>query len=461
MLAARCCFGCAAVLAVESRVGMADVTETRHGPEQLAGARPVIGVVTIFCEEHPIPAPRPLAVTSRCRVGRDERVAQLQLDDSQVSREHAELAPAAGGITVTDLGSRNGTYVDDQRVTEAQTFAPVGSSVRCGKTLLAVVEDVELFRKNPPCTSPPLVGSARIAEVRRLVATVAPFAHPVLVLGETGTGKERIAEAVHTASQRAGAFVPVNSSAIPHDLVESELFGHARGAFSGSHQARTGLFRSADGGTLFLDEIADLPLAAQAKLLRALETGEVRGVGEDRSSIVDVRVVSATNADLDELARSGRFRSDLLHRISMWRIPLPPLRDRMEDVPLLAAHFLPPSSPGFSVEAMACMLLWRWPGNVRELRGAVLTAAARANADGSTQILVRHLPPELSVGGPRPSGAPPALDADAVFRTRVETALSLRNGNVAQVARDLGCGRPWLYQEIKRLGIDVNAHRKR
>jgi len=176
---------------------------------------------------------------------------------------------------------------------------------------------------------------------------------------------------------------------------------------------------------------------------------------------VDVRVVSATNAALDELAATGRFRTDLLHRIAMWRITLPPLRERREDAPLLAAHFLPAGSPAFSVEAMARLLLWRWPGNVRELRGAVLTAAARASAERATQILVSHLPPEIGAVGARPAGALPSADADGLFRTKVETALTLREGNVAQVARDLGCSRPWLYSEIKRLGIDVNAHRKR
>ncbi len=418
-------------------------------------------MVAVFSETGLSTLPPPLAVAGACRVGRDEGVA-MRLDDSQVSREHVELAPTNGGVLVTDLGSRNGTFIDATRVTTPATVAPVGSCVRCGKSLLCVVDDVELFKKNPPCAAPPLVGSARMAEVRKLVATVAPFSYAVLLLGETGTGKERVAEALHAASDRPGAFVPVNSSAIPHNLVESELFGHAKGAFSGSLQARAGLFRSADRGTLFLDEIADLPLAAQAKLLRALETGEVRGVGEDRTSSIDVRVVSATNGNLDDLVRTGRFRADLLHRISMWRIVLPPLRERLEDVPLLAAHFLPPGSPAFSVEAMERMVLWRWPGNVRELRSAVLTAAARASADGSAQILVDHLPPDLSAAGPRPSGARPSLpDQDAMFRARVETALALREGNVAQVARDLGCGRPWLYQELKRLGIDVNSYRKR
>ena len=439
---------------------MADVTETRQGPEQSAGSRAVVGVVVVFSEERASTEALTLAVTARRRLGRDERAA-LKLEDSQMSREHAELAPAAGGVAVTDLGSRNGTFIDERRVTEPNTFAPVGACIRLGKTLLVVVEDVELFRKHPPNAHPPLVGGARLSGVVRAVTTVAPFVHPVLVLGETGTGKERVAEAVHSASGRTGPFIPVNSSAIPNELVESELFGHARGAFSGSHQSRTGLFRSAQGGTLFLDEIADLPLAAQAKLLRVLESGEVRGVGEDRAGIVDVRVVSATNANLDALVASGAFRADLLHRISTWRITLPSLRDRVEDVPLLAAHFLPPGKLGFSVEAMARLILWRWPGNVRELRAAVITAAARAAAEGAAQILVAHLPPELAAEGARPPAPSTAPGEDGVFRARVETALALRQGNVAQVARDLGCGRPWLYQEIKRLGIVVSAHRQR
>jgi DNA-binding NtrC family response regulator len=440
---------------------MAEVTETRRWPERSASARPVIGVVPVFTEagQHRLAGPQP--VTSVLRVGRQEGLA-LRLDDSQVSREHADFYPAENGIGVADLGSRNGTFVDGQRVGEEQTFAPVGACVRCGKTLLTVVEDVELFEREPPCSEPPLVGSARMADVRRLLATVAPFSHTVLLLGETGTGKERVAEALHASSGRSGAYIPVNCSAIPHNLVESELFGHTRGAFSGSEGARAGLFREAEGGTLFLDEIADLPLPAQAKLLRALESGEVRAVGEDRPRIVDVRVITATNANLDEMAQAGSFRVDLLHRISTWQIVLPRLQDRKEDIPLLAAHFLGSDAREFSVEVMERLVMWTWPGNVRELRSAVMTASARAAFEAESQILVSHLPPGIASGTPaRPSAVPEVSNEDATFRARVETALELRNGNVAQVARDLGCGRPWLYQELKRLDIDVNAYRKR
>lgn len=438
---------------------MAEVTETRQGPGPAASAQPVIGVAPIFTEAGRQHLGLAQPVTSTLRVGRRDGIA-VQLDDSQVSREHAELRPAQGGITIADLGSHNGTFVNAERVGASEVLAPVGAVLRCGKTLLTVVEDVELFRRNPPC-KPPLVGSARMADIRRQLATVATFSHAVLLLGETGTGKERAAETLHAASGRNGAFIPVNCGAIPQNLVESELFGHTRGAFSGSNAARPGLFRAAEGGTLFLDEIADLPLPAQAKLLRALETGEVRAVGEDRPRIVDTRVITATNANLDEMARAGRFRVDLLHRISAWKIVLPPLRERKEDVPLLAEHFLSEGSPAFSVEVMERMVLWRWPGNVRELRSLTITTAARAATAGSGQILLEHLPPEVLNSTPAASPVAAAPNEDTAFRARVEMALKLRNGNVAQVARDLGCGRPWLYQELKRLDIDVNAFRKR
>lgn len=433
---------------------MADVTETRHGPGSRSEPRRRVGVVVLFSEAGLAHMPPPQALTAPVRVGRDEGV-ELRLADSQISREHARLSPAPEGVLVTDLGSRNGTFIDGNKVDGADTFAPVGSCLRLGKTLLAVVQDVDLFRREASVTALPLVGGPRLAAIRRLVATVGATPHAALVLGETGTGKERVAEALHQASGRAGRFVAVNCSAIPADLIESELFGHAKGAFSGSHQARTGLFRQAQDGTLFLDEVFDLPLGAQAKLLRALETGEVRAVGEDQVSRVDVRIVAATNVDLVRMAEEGRFRSDLLHRLSVWRIDLPPLRERSEDVPLLAWHFLPQGSAPFSVEAMELLVLGRWPGNVRQLRSSVLTGSARAAAERAAQILPAHLdvqPAERAQG---------ETGTDAVFAERVKTALQLREGNVAQVARDLDCGRPWLYQELKRLSIDPGAYRKR
>lgn len=433
---------------------MADVTETRHGHDDEREARSTPGVVPIFCETTEA-LPEPRALSPVCRIGRDGPV-ELRLDDSQVSREHAELASSSRGVVVTDLGSRNGTWVDGQRVVTPATPVPLDGVVRCGKTLLSVVADVERFRRHPPVRETPLVGGGALAEVRELVRTMGPTPHPVFIFGETGTGKERVAEALHLSSGRTGAFVAINCSALPATLVESELFGHARGAFSGSREARAGMFRAAHGGTLFLDEIGELPLEAQAKLLRVLETGEVRAVGEDRATVVDVRVVSATNANLDEMVRAGRFRADLLHRIGVWQVVLPPLRERRQDVPLLATHFLSPGSPRFSVEAMERLVLAAWPGNVRQLRNVVLTSSTHAQAQNAPLVLERHLPRDLAVEGPASF-----VDPDLELRTRLDTALTLREGNVAHVARDLGMRRALLYDHLKRLNLDPNSYRKR
>lgn len=441
--------------------GLSDVTETRHGPREKPESPSVLGLVVAFTEGLP-PALVPVAVPGPLRIGRDAS-ADFQLQDGQASRIHAELSPSLGGVLVTDLGSRNGTFIDGRRVVEPNAPAPFGSVLRCGKSLLRVVADITPYTALARAPADPLVGGPRIAAIRRLVESVGPLSDAVLIEGETGTGKEKIAEALHRQSGRRGELVPVNCAAIPAELVESELFGHTRGAFSGSERVRQGLFRAAEAGTLFLDEIGDLPPAVQAKLLRVLEGGEVRPVGEDRPQRIDVRVVAATNLSLDELVAEGRFRADLLHRIAAWRIRVPPLRERLDDVPLLAEHFYPSQTTSFSVEAMERLMTASWPGNVRELRNVVRTAAARAVSAGSPRVLVEHLPPEL---GP-PAAQPAAVEVrvsdveEAVLRARIETALALREGNVAQVARDLGFGRPWLYQTLRRFGIDPDSYRKR
>jgi two-component system response regulator HydG len=216
--------------------------------------------------------------------------------------------------------------------------------------------------------------------VTDLIRRVAATSVPVLVLGETGTGKELVARAIHAESPRKDApFVAVNCAALPEALLESELFGHVRGAFTGATQARSGLFREASGGTLLLDEIGDMPLALQAKLLRVLETGAVRSVGSDGERKIDVRIVASTNRDLAALVKESRFRQDLFFRLNVVPIAIPPLRERREDVPLLLEHFLhlshlqAPASPvvGFKPVAIKALMEYPWPGNVRELEKLV------------------------------------------------------------------------------------------
>ena len=245
-----------------------------------------------------------------------------------------------------------------------------------------------------------LIGrSAQLARVTDLVARVAAAASPVLVLGETGTGKELVARAIHAAGPRAGApFVAVNCAALPESLLESELFGHTRGAFTGATQTRRGLFLEADSGTLLLDEIGDMPLALQAKLLRVIQTGEVRAVGSDGTRSVDVRIIAATNRVLVELVRDAAFREDLYFRLNVVPIQVPPLRDRQEDVPLLANHFLKrsreqfPSSrvASFAPRAMQALLSHTWPGNVRELENLVERCVITGAESEIEESLVRE-----------------------------------------------------------------------
>jgi transcriptional regulator with GAF, ATPase, and Fis domain len=230
--------------------------------------------------------------------------------------------------------------------------------------------------------------------------------------------------------------------------MESEIFGHARGAFSGSDRARAGLFRTAHGGTILLDEIGELSAALQAKLLRVLETGELRAVGEDHVTEVDVRIVAATNRNLDAMVRAGTFRADLLHRIAAMRIGLPPLKDRLEDVPALALHFLGQAELSIASPAMERMLRHPWPGNARELKHLVHGAAAFVRASGRKVIMVEDVARALPAGGGDESG-----------RARILDALSAAGGNVTQAARDLGVARSGLYEAIRRFQLDPAAFR--
>jgi transcriptional regulator with GAF, ATPase, and Fis domain len=284
-------------------------------------------------------------------------------------------------------------------------------------------------------------------EVYARIRETATTDYPVCITGETGTGKELVAAAVHEESPRGGGpFVPVNSAALPEGMLESELFGHVKGAFTGALRDKKGRFELADGGSLFLDEVSELPLVLQAKLLRVLQEGSFEPVGSEKTRRVDVRLITATNRDLKRDVASGRFRKDLFYRINVVPVSLPPLRERKGDIPLLAAHFLEKErrddepSQTLSRDAVARMKRYAWPGNVRELQSAIRFAVIRCRG---RIIEVDHLPRELRDMDPGRAGRGPGrkLDPDSV-----RAALDRTGGNKAKAARLLGVGRATLYR---------------
>ena len=308
----------------------------------------------------------------------------------------------------------------------------------------------------------PIVGSsAAMRAIRDMIDTVAASEARVLITGESGTGKELVAAALHTRSRRsAGPFIRVNSAAIPRELIESEMFGHEKGAFSGAIQARRGRFEQADGGTLFLDEIADLGSDAQAKLLRVIETGELTRVGGERPIRVDVRIVAATNRDLKEEVAAGRFRDDLYYRLNVIPLHVPPLRARSEDVPELVRHFMVRyqqrtgrQSPTVARDAMTLLEAHRWPGNVRELANMCERVAILCAGRDVTTIELRQLFPELAPS-PAADERPFNDRLDEYERNLIRNALQESDGNVAEAARRLRTDRPNLYRRMRRLGLD-------
>jgi DNA-binding NtrC family response regulator len=304
--------------------------------------------------------------------------------------------------------------------------------------------------------SPPFIAQAPAMQaVLQLVARIGPSNANVLITGEHGSGKEVVAQTLHRLSSRSSrTLVAVNTGALSEGTFESELFGHVRGAFTDARTDRIGRFELANGGTLFLDEIANVPMRQQAKLLRVLESGELERVGSSRTQTVDVRVISATNADLHAEVSAGRFRGDLLFRLNTVEIPLPPLRDRREDIPLLSAHFLARHAEryqkavqGFAPAAMQLMLQYAWPGNVRELEHTL----ERAVLMSSGPLI------ETSDLGLQPQRAgSPSLDEmslEAVEALLIRKALSRASGNVSSAAEALGLSRGALYRRMEKHGL--------
>jgi two-component system NtrC family response regulator len=326
--------------------------------------------------------------------------------------------------------------------------------------------------------SPQLIGqSPGMQQVAKLISRVAPTESTVLIRGETGTGKELVARAIHDQSLRAGKpYVAINCGALPESLIESELFGHNKGSFTGADAHRTGLFEVAHGGTVFLDEIGELPKAVQAKLLRFLESGEIRRVGENENRVVDVRVVCATHRNLESMVRDDEFREDLLFRINPFEIHLPPLRDRGSDLEMLAGHLLrrlkpqlKPDDLMFSPEALALLKNYRWPGNVRELANVVEHASILCDV---LPILPEHLPlhklgantqnvPQptvqrhITTHSAGPSGPHFTVEPGRTLREveleLIQHVLDKNSGNKPKTAEELGVSLKTLYNKLNQI----------
>jgi DNA-binding NtrC family response regulator len=303
--------------------------------------------------------------------------------------------------------------------------------------------------------------SACMQELFRAIEKAAPTSSTVLISGETGTGKDLVARALHQRSARAkGPLVPISCGAIPESLLESELFGHVKGAFTGAHADREGVFEAAEGGTLFLDEIGDLPMPMQVKLLRALQEREIQRLGESRARKVDVRLVAATHKDLRQEMQQGRFREDLYYRLDVISMVVPPLRQRREDIPLLAEHFLRKYNAemgknlrGASPETLALLMRYDWPGNVRELQNAIERAAILQEGP--------HIQPEDFPLG-RAGQTPPAGEAggelvslEEMERRHILWVLRQTDNHQSRAAQILGIGRRTLYRKVREYGLDL------
>jgi DNA-binding NtrC family response regulator len=395
---------------------------------------------------------------------RDGRVAMLSIPDHEVSRKHFAVRRQATCWDIVDLGSKNGIIINGEP-SRGATLTD-GDVIEAGGTLLMFREDgapdANTDRDLQAETTTPIAFRTVSSDLEHRIHQLSKIARAgvaVLIRGETGTGKELVARAIHDISGRRGPFIPINCGALPRSLIESELFGHRRGAFSGANEEREGLVRRANGGTLFLDEIAELPEESQVALLRVLQDGEVRAIGASDVAKVDIRVVAATHQDITSRILDGRFRQDLYARLAGFEMTLPPLRDRREDLGSLIAAILPrvtPNAERISLHRSAARALVRyaWPLNIRELEQALRAAVALAD-DG--EIRLEHLPEAIR------SYTPPTLASmrpeDRVLRERVVELLREHNGNVSAVARALGKAPIQIRRWCHRLQIELSQFR--
>lgn len=426
--------------------------------------------------------------------------AELRISDQSASRQHARFVIERGSVRVRDLGSRNRTWVNGEPVPEGSERSLASGDVITLGSLTLVLHGAAAARPTAASqlsaspviievgSSATLLADPAMVRLYELLRRLARSALPVLITGETGTGKENAASAVHHFSARSsGPLVSINCAAIPENLFESELFGHTRGAFSGATSDKQGRLESASGGTVFLDEVGELPLPAQAKLLRVLETGMVTPVGSVRERKLDCRLVAATNRDLEAEARLGRFREDLFFRLAAATVTLPPLRDRPAEILLLAQRFLDDAcrklgrSPlGIANSTRALLLGHPFPGNVRELRNLMDYCAATVTDE---QIAPWHLPARFAglleqsklkvslhgdrkgAGEPTAEGAASAAEAGApAFRSladevseleqrRMREALEVTRGNQKRAAQLIGMPLRTFVSKLRQYGL--------
>jgi DNA-binding NtrC family response regulator len=444
------------------------------------------GLVLLYAEGfQALPGAWPLG-DAETVIGRE--ASDIELDVNAVSRRHAAVTASNEVYAIRDLGSRNGTLVDGRPVDAC--VLEHGSEIRVGDAILKFVdenaEDYAAYRIDGVALAPDgrrasrttsLVGGFQMDRIAAEIERIAPAELTVMLLGESGTGKEVVARELHETSQRSGRFCAINCAAIPAQLIESELFGYKRGAFSGADRDKPGLIRTAHEGTLLLDEIGDMPLEAQAKLLRVLQSKEVFPLGATTPERVDVRIICATHRDLSRLQQSGAFREDLFARLNEYQVRLPPLRDRKEDIYMLSRAFLvrqgrPELTPSFKF--MTGLLHYDWPYNVRELEAAIKRCVALADGAilGEAQLpdsvrdAMADYGKRIAAGG-RPSG-PPGSGSGIMTpsRSSIPSDIELRalleqhGGNIAAVGRELGKARMQIHRWMKRYGIEVDDYRE-
>jgi two-component system, NtrC family, response regulator GlrR len=445
--------------------------------------------------------PRKATVDRRCVVGSAPH-CDVIIADQTVSRVHAEIEPRDEGIWIRDLNSRNGTFVEGVRVESACVMH--GFTIRVGATEILV--DYANAEHKPVESWPsdrfgPLVGRSQIMrELFATLARLAPLESCIMITGETGTGKELVARAIHQASLRAAApFVVVDCATLSESLIEAELFGHTKGAFTGAHTNRAGAIESADGGTVFLDEIGELPIGMQPKLLRVLESSTVRRIGESKHRSVNVRFVAATHRDLLSMVNRGEFREDLYFRLAVLPVRVPALRERVEDIDLLLSHFSDGAHDWLRPNVLRALEGRPWRGNVRELRNF----AERARAIGAAEALTLSMdtvperdpvtavisrPPDAVLGQrapapvaqkrtidpgdlPTPPPPPPPSSADATpsfsqpfrsFREQwigqgerafLRVLLERHDNNVSAAAKEAGIDRTYMYRLMRKYGL--------